>query len=219
MERPVPDLSHINDWEIIQETGLGPWGFGFRHICRDMREIGQLLYKRGYMPEVKDNPESTHGNMAARINSLTDEFIITAADSHMGRLKPSDFVWVREINESGGSITVRVDNLDKKLSTDVWLAGGIFKRFPTVFSVLDNYTVQGGLKEESKKRPQIGAVIYAHRFSDTRAQASVPRSALGRYERTRILERLEKGAKIVALVNHRTLAIGATLRKAFEQFR
>lgn len=215
----MPDLVNINDWKIIQENGLGPWGFGFRHVCRDMREIGQLLYKRGYMPEVRDEPESTHGNMAARINSLTNEFITTAAGSHKGRLQPNDFVWVREVNWSECSITVRVDSPDKMPSMDIWLADGIFERFPTFLSVPDDYTREGDLKKESEKRPQIGAVIYAYRFPNTKAQASVSRPVLNRYEQTRVFERLERGAKIVALINHRTLALGATLWKAFEQVR
>lgn len=212
----MPDLVNINDWKIVQENGLGPWGFGFRHICRDMREIGRLLYEKGFMPEVKDKPESTHGNMAARINSLTNEFIITAAGSHKGHLQPNDFVWVREVSWDEGSIIVRVDSPDKKPSTDVWLADGIFKRFPTFFSAPDDYTVQGYLKDEIEKRLRIGAVIHTHHFPDTKANVSLSYPALDRDEWAKVFERLEKRAEIIVLANHGAITLGVTLWKAFE---
>lgn len=215
----MPDFAEISDWKIIQESGPGPWGFGFRRICRDMREISRLLYERGYMPEVKGKPESTHGNMAARINSLTNELIVTAAGSHKGRLQPNDFVWVREINWDNGSITIRADSPDRKPSTDVWLADGIFKRFPTFFSVLDDYTVEGYPKSESKERFQIGAIIHTHHFPDARAKTSLSYPAIDRDEWTRVFDWLERRAKIVVLINHGALAVGATLWKAFEQIR
>ena len=215
----MPDFANIQDWKIIQESGPGPWGFGFHHICRDMREIGRLLYKRGYMPEVKGKPESAHGNMAARVNSLTSEFIMIAAGSHKGRLQPDDFVWVREVNWNEGSITMRVDSPDKKPSTDVWMADGIFRRFSTFFSVLDDYTVDGYLKIESEKRLQIGAIIHTHHFPNAEAVVSLSYPMLDRSGLAKVFERLEERAKIIVLADHGALAVGATLWKAFERIR
>lgn len=155
------DLTNPEDWKIIHEEGSGPWQFGFHHICETMAEIGFKLHEAGMMPEVEKKPESTYGSMSERINTKTNEFIITAAGSHQGRLKPIDFIWVRRVDWTRGEIIIRTDDPNQKPPQDIWLVDAIFRRFPT-FLTIDDFRASGELRRSVKFRPQIGAVIHTH---------------------------------------------------------